>query len=417
MRAELRTTEDPSGVRLDRRLDAGPLTVLETVQIAQGLFARLRQLHGSGALHGEVRPDNIVVDGSRVTLVGTVAGSADGGLPSAETVRYMAPERAGVIDREVDQRSDLYSAGTVLFECLVGRPFLDGLTLAEVLREHTSSAPTDPRDLGADAPRAVAELVGRLLATDPDERYGSAAAVLRDLDDIVASLERGEEEPQVIVGLHDDRPTLAEPAFVGRERELAQLAERLDHGGLLLLEAESGGGKSRLLEEFARGVTGRCGWVIKGRGIDQAAQRPFEVLSGVVAGILDHAADDDLLAGRLRQRIGEQGDAVSAALPDLAPLFGSATIKLGPEAFGEQRTLDALCMLLSALGSGERPAVVLLDDSQWADELTIKLLVRWQQLRDRRDRTLVVAAFRSEEVGREHPLRRSPPGRGRRPKP
>ena len=73
---------------------------------------------------------------------------------------------------------------------------------------------------------------------------------------IADALQRGESEPALVVGLHDRRCTLTEPAFVGRGQELASLQAQLKRtqegeGGLVLLEAESGGGKSRLLSEFA----------------------------------------------------------------------------------------------------------------------------------------------------------------------
>src|SRR5204862_5195642 len=114
------------------------------------------------------------------------------------------------------------------------------------------------------------------------------------------------------------------------------------------------------------------------------------------------------------------GEAVAVALPDLADLADTLgrtrQADAGPEAFGETRSLDALTVLLDVLGRPARPALVLLDDCQWADGLTIKLLARWQAhlgalggpdgaLGSSGVHVLVVAAFRSEEVPARHPLR------------
>ena len=81
---------------------------------------------------------------------------------------------------------------------------------------------------------------------------------------------------------------------------------------------------------------------------------------------------------------------------------------MGPEAFGERRTIDALIAFLETLGSADRPAVIVLDDCQWADDLTLKLLAIWQ----RRVRTnaasafvSVLIAYRTEDVPPDHPLR------------
>ncbi|MDQ6909770.1 MAG: EAL domain-containing protein [Actinomycetota bacterium] len=85
--------------------------------------------------------------------------------------------------------------------------------------------------------------------------------------------------------------------------------------------------------------------------------------------------------------------------------FGEA----GPEAYGELRSVEALGSLLEGLGSPERPALVLLDDCQWADSLTVRLLANWHnQALNSNCNVLVVAAFRSEEVAADHPLRAIP---------
>ncbi len=147
--------------------------------------------------------------------------------------------------------------------------------------------------------------------------------------------------------------------------------------------------------------------VLRGQGLDQAAQRPFEVLIGVARDLLTAARAQPALAGTLRERLGDQAEAVSAALPELAEALGAGRERLlGPESFGEIRSLLALTALLDALGSAERPTLVLLDDCQWADEMALKLLDHWQSRPDRRGpeksgsggRLLVVAAFRSDEA-------------------
>ena len=91
----------------------------------------------------------------------------------------------------------------------------------------------------------------------------------------------------------------------------------------------------------------------------------------------------------------------------MAEILGSPTSAvLGPETFGQARSLQALAALLDALGSAERPALVLLDDCQWADELTLKLLEQWRRRNaDRAGHVLIVVCFRSEDVPADHLLR------------
>src|SRR5207253_2208098 len=146
--------------------------------------------------------------------------------------------------------------------------------------------PPELRSLGLSVPRALDEIIHRLLRKDPRDRYQSAAAVVADLDALREALAKGVAEPAIVVGLHDRRRTLTQPAFVGRGSELAALDAQLEQarigrGGLVLLEAESGGGKTRLLMELAQRALRQGVWVLRGQGLDQAAQRPFQVLVGV----------------------------------------------------------------------------------------------------------------------------------------
>src|SRR5207247_384117 len=160
-----------------------------------------------------------------------------------------------------------------LFECLAGRPPFQAATVGEVLRQHMTVQPPELRSLGLVIPRALDEVIQRLLRKDPLDRYQSATAVLADFTMIAAALDQGIAEPELVVGITDRRRTLTDPAFVGRTEELALLDDQLEqaragHGGVVLLEAESGGGKTRLLVELAQRGARRAAWVFRGQGLD-----------------------------------------------------------------------------------------------------------------------------------------------------
>jgi signal transduction histidine kinase len=195
---------------------------------------------------------------------------------------------------------------------------------------------------------------------------------------------------------------------VGRATELAALEAHVERarrgrGGLVLLEGESGGGKTRLLDELAQ-KSWHSSWVLRGQGVAAEAPTPFQMLSGVAADLRSAARADPQLAGALRQALGDQREAICAALPELtAVLEPPVSGTLGPEAFGENRTIAALGRLLDALGTAARPALVILDDCQWADDSSLKLLRTWGGSEPLH--VLVIASFRSEEVEPEHSLR------------
>ncbi|MDQ2649240.1 MAG: diguanylate cyclase, partial [Actinomycetota bacterium] len=409
------------GRTLRARLDEGPIGLHDVLRLAIDLLDRLQVVHDRGVLHRDIKPSNVLISNEdtelRAELIdfGLARSSRLDGSVREElvgTARYLAPEAAGLLDLPVDERSDLYSVGALLFECCTGQPRFAGGTVGEVLRQLLNSAPPSLRALGITVPRAWDGALQRLLAKDPDARYQSATSALADLRELSSALEAGIAEPPLTLGRHDLRRTLTEPSFVSRSLELDRLTGMIRQtlagdGQLVLVEAQSGGGKTRLLDELALHAAREDFWVLRGQGVDHAAQRPFQMLDGVVTGIAANDLDSATMEA-VRDHLGDRAGAVVAALPDLAgPLRARPPQGLGPEQYAEARSVDALAALLDSLGSGDHPALVVLDDCQWADGLTISLLARWQAARSdaQSRRVLVVVAFRSEEVAAAHPLR------------
>src|SRR5205814_10597949 len=232
------------------------------------------------------------------------------------------------LDYDVGAPADLYSAGVLLFEVLTGRTPFQGATVGAVLFQHMTARVPELRGLGLEVPRALDEIMQRLLRKDPRDRYQSAEAVLADLNLLADFLDRGVGEPVFVIGVRDRRRTLTEPAFVGRDEELTALDAQLEkarrgEGGLVFLEAESGGGKSRLLAELAQRGARQGAWVLRGQGLDQAAKRPFQVLAGVAAELVAASQNDPTVGRAVGRQLGEHRAAACAALPELAGALGA----------------------------------------------------------------------------------------------
>ncbi|HET6280186.1 MAG TPA: ATP-binding protein [Polyangia bacterium] len=410
------------GLTLEERLRAGPLSIRDAIGLGCRLMKGLVLAHAASVLHKNIKPTNVIINADaqvrRSTLIDfgfARSGRIDSSIRDqpVSDVRYVSPEQAGLLEVNADERSDLYSAGVVLFECLAGRPPFTGSTVTEVLRQHMTATPPELRTLGLPVPRALDEVLQRLLRKDPRDRYHSAAGVLADLAAIEEALDRGETDPAIVIGSRDQRPTLTEPAFVGRAGELGALGSEVErarhgHGRLVLMQAESGGGKTRILQELSI-KSWHNAWVLRGQGVADEAPRPFQMLAGVAEQIMAVARAEPDYARALRHRLADDRDAVAAAVPELADVLQTKVSgSIGPEAFGEARTINALSALLDALGSVSRPALVILDDAQGADELMLSLLLRWHQRRQAskgKDHVALVVSFRSDEVAADHPLR------------
>ncbi|HVU89238.1 MAG TPA: serine/threonine-protein kinase, partial [Pirellulales bacterium] len=364
------------GIALKNCLRDQPLSIGESLVVARGIFSALRDMHAQQLLHRAVRPSNVIVNSAGPITTATLVEfepspalyleDAHFRQQALQAALYLSPEQAGSIDHDVTDASDLYAAGVTLYHCLAGHPPFSGNTLGAILFEHMTACVPDLRALGIPVPRALDELVGRLLRKDPRDRYQSAEGVLADLEAIATALAHHESEPAIVIGAQDKRQTLTEPAFVARARELADIDDQLARARrgqprLVMLEGESGGGKTRLLSETTHRAASQGFWPLWGQGTNEVARQPFSLLSGIVDGFLAAASADPALVPAVRARLGDFAASVGAALPGLAAVLGADSgFTSAPEAAGELRTQRALASFINALGTPERPVLLVL---------------------------------------------------------
>jgi signal transduction histidine kinase len=406
------------GQPLESRLRQGPLSVVDALRVVRSVLTALDTLHNRDFCHLNVRPSRIVMSASgdphAVVLPGGIGRSRRVeqirlAVPS-DLLLFASPEQVGLIARPVGERSDLYSAGAVFYACLAGRPPFHAPTVSDLLETQAVGSAPSLRSRNESIPRSVDELARRLLRKDPDDRYHSAEAAIGDVDAILDALGRGRPDPIVVLGRRDRRRSVTEPSLIGRSAEVKRLDSQLDlvrggHGGIVLLEGESGSGKSRILAEM-KDRWGHAGvFLLEGSRPEPDHRRPLGVFSDVLAGVLARAASDEQYVDWVRVRLGEMSASLETIFPELSGLLGASTPPLwGPHEHGRSRSLTALAGFLGALGSPQSPAVVLFDDCQWADDLTLDSLAEWQRTTAGSSHVLIVAAFRPDEIDAQNPL-------------
>jgi len=397
------------GTPLDELLNRSRLPPSDALDLVEAILDDLEAAHDAGVLHGNLDPSNVIVpDGNFERARAVDFALRPDAVDPDETVeidpslaRYVSPERAGLLDPQPSPASDLYLVGLLLYEVLAGRFPFPRDTFGEQLGAHVRASPAPVRKLDPSLPCAFDQLLERAHRTDPRERYRTIEGLRADLDALRESLD-GDSPDSFVVGTEDARSTLAPPSLVGRSRELSALEAQVQvtargEGGVAVVEAVSGGGKTRLVEEFTERGPLATVHTYRGLARDEAATRPFEALRGVVEGFVDRTRETPELAERIDRVLGERAAAACEAFPELADVLDvDRHASAGPDEHGEERTLDALIALLDALGSPQNPAVVVLDDCQWADELTVRLLDRFAELDG--THTTVIVAYRSDEV-------------------
>jgi eukaryotic-like serine/threonine-protein kinase len=186
-----------------------PLPIREAIGYARQILAALRFSHRKGIVHRDIKPHNALIDDDRRVKV-TDFGIARAGPASQMTeagsiigtAQYLSPEQAR--GGAIDQRSDLYSVGVVLYELLTGTVPFTGDTPVEIAMKHLSSVPEPPSARRADIPRPLDQVVLRALAKDAEERYATAeemdAELARVAEGLPVSAETADAATAVLAG-------------------------------------------------------------------------------------------------------------------------------------------------------------------------------------------------------------------------
>ena len=364
------------GEPLGDRLRRGPLTAPRTLAMAVDVASALATAHANDLVHRDVKPDNILVaaDGRAKLVDFGLAGrlptgadrAAPAGEPVAGTLTYCAPEQTGMLNRPVDGRSDLYALGVVLFECVTGAPPFAAADTGELLRLHATAPVPDPRAFAPGLGAGFAAVVVRLLAKDPDDRYQSAHGLLADLRRLAA-----EPDAALAPGADDGPVTPAEVPLTGRDDELAALrarwaAARAGHGGILLLQGPAGSGKTRL----ATALAADAGVVLHGRSTPGDRRPLAPIRAAIDAYVRAHRSRPGVTAA-LRAAAGPS----AALVKNLSPALAEVLAAPDPDGeVGQDRYASAVAGFLAGLARAGGPLLLRLDDAQWFDEGTVRVL-------------------------------------------
>ena len=428
----------------------GSLSLGETLEIAAQVAEALDYSHQLAVVHRDIKPENVMVsrneepadgspddpseglsddpsDGLRLRARVMDFGLAlvtetenrltqTGSLPG--TLGYLSPEQ--ILGSTADGRSDLYSLGTILYECLAGKPPFSGARYA--LLYQIVNDPPPPLNLRGVDPE-LGRVVELCLAKDPAERPSRGlelAGLLRRHAADLSRTRRRESLTRASPKPHG-RERRSPPPLFGREKEVAELERRLDLAAseacqLVLIGGEMGMGKTRLLAEVEKLALERSFRVLQGRFSDHEDTFPFqafgEVLQDYFRGKELSTASSDL--PDLRD-LGDDLATLFPALTELDVLRQAAQSGSGSPSAARSPALQAakqgdpthlfevLARALARLAEG-RPTAFLLENLHRA-EISIEAL---QYLVRRLGPTaiLFVATYRPSEIGRDHALPR-----------
>lgn len=382
-------------------------TWTEAARIGRCIADALTHAHDRGIAHGDLSTANVLLEnGANPVLIdfGAAALTFDGGamrevvhrpLGRCGTPGYASPEQ--ILGRPVDIRTDLYALGCILYELICGAPPFRADTVEALCQQHLHLAPPAPSFKRPRLPAELNQLVLSLLAKEPRARTTRAP-------EVAAILARYSADGEAHSNLSTPHPPrLHRPQLVGREAAMASLMTCLSEtaggsGCFVLVSGMSGIGKTRVLNELAhraqgfRVMYGRCGKVSRARSGEAVsagrALEPFSPLLEWLAHPETHPPNAETFTAALAALAPYESTLEgSLILPAIPPL---------PPELGRSRVLRSLLEVL-LLTATQEPLLLIVDDLQWADDLSLAFLQEQYLTALKTSKILIVAAHRSED--------------------
>ncbi|WP_437727216.1 AAA family ATPase [Sorangium sp. So ce861] len=418
--------EDSGGRSLSDMMRSQRLSLASALRIAASVADIIDSVHQRHVIHKDIKPHNILVDPGTMQVklidfgIATRLSRESQAALAPEalegTLAYMSPEQTGRMNRVVDHRSDLYSLGVTLYEMLTGVLPFQANDAMELVHHHIARRPAPPAEVSPQLPQIVSDIVMKLLAKTAEARYQSGAGLKADLEECLSQLEATGEIQPFALGRSD---RVGELRIVqklhGRDEQTATLLAAFDRASrgaveLLVVSGEAGVGKSALVQELHKAIAHRRAYFIEGAFEQIGRSTPYasvaSALRSLVRSLLaERTSALELWKARLLEALGPNGQVLLDLVPELALVIGPqpAVAELGPTE-SQNRFNLVFQNFLRVFAAREHPVVLALEDLQWADAASLKL-IHTLMTGPGTAHLLVIGTTREGEIAAAHPLR------------
>ncbi|MEG3974302.1 AAA family ATPase [Microcoleus sp. herbarium8] len=401
------------------------LPVNEFLPIAIQIANSLDGLYRHHVIHKDLKPANILINptSKEVKLIDFSIASL---LPRETqeihnpnvlegTLPYISPEQTGRMNRGIDYRTDFYSLGVTFYELLTGKlPFQTDDPM-DLVHCHLAKQPLAASIINQRVPLVLSEIVSKLMAKNAEDRYQSALGLKFDLETCWHEWQETGALTNFTIGERDlcDRFIIPEKLY-GRESEVFSLLaafERVSAGSaeMILVAGFSGIGKTAVVNEVHKPIVRQRGYFIKGKFDQFQRTLPFSAFVQAFRDLMGQLLSEtdakvEQWKSEILAALGDSAQVIVEVIPELERIIGQqAPVAELSGSAGQNRFNLLLEKFIQLFTTKEHPLVIFLDDLQWADSASLKLI---QLLMSATDNCylLLIGAYRDNEVFPAHPL-------------
>ncbi|MEG4054906.1 MULTISPECIES: AAA family ATPase [unclassified Microcoleus] len=439
--------EDSRGESLTKFLKGRQLELREFLEIAIQLADTLGKLHDNKIIHKDIKPTNIII--TPATLEVKITDFSIATRLSRETqilshptllegtLAYISPEQTGRMNRSLDYRTDFYSLGITFYEMLGGEVPFKATDAMELVHCHIAKQPVPLWEIiwakkqnsrveitrynptyklqNGEIIKSICDIVMKLLAKNAEDRYQSAYGLKADLEQCLNQLEQTGQNCNFIPGERDKSGQFLIPQkLYGRETQVATLMDAFDRvsagtAEIMLVSGYSGIGKSCLVYEIHKPIVGARGYFIAGKFDQFKRNIPYAALiqafEELIRQLLTESSETiKCWKQNILNALGLNTRVIIDVIPELELIVGEQpeVSQLGASE-SQNRFNLTFKQFIHIFTQKAHPLVLFLDDLQWADSASLKLIHVLLTDRDSQY-LLVIGAYRDNEVSPTHPL-------------
>ncbi len=437
--------EDFGGISLqdwrleDKAKDENRFSLDEFFHIAIKIASILEGLHRDRIIHKDIKPANILInpttneikliDFSIATLLPREIQFVTNPNILEGTLGYISPEQTGRMNRGIDYRTDFYSLGITFFQLLTGQLPFTTKDPMELVYSHIAKQPLQASRINSNIPLILSDIISKLIAKNAEDRYQSALGLKHDLEVCQSQWQATGNILPFKLGDRDisDRFVIPEKLY-GRQSEVETLLaafKRVTEGTteMILVAGFSGIGKTAVVNEVHKPIVRQRSYFIKGK-FDQF-QRDIP-LSGLVQAFRDLIgqllSETDAQIQQWKTKIlrefGTQAEVITDVIPELEQIIGKQPPVTELSGSAAQNRFNLLFQkFIQIFTRKEHPLVIFLDDLQWADTASLKLIQllmcentlssfseEIEEADEAKGGLLLIGSYRDNEVSKAHPL-------------